>query len=218
MSITNKGSRWYASDATTFQQYSWTNGTDSWTHDREWTDLSGNGGVGCQTWDSGMTEYVWFVDNSDSIAMYWQDNNKSATATPSHPISQWTKVEIGVSNVQKDSALGYTNYMIWQADDRTVQGANITWGAENTKIASGNGANGQDTWTLQCQGEDVHAIRGTHMSITAVKTVGQGAQLLVFFQGFGDDMQMYTRDAFNSGALWQEAAQDPVESKIEVQN
>lgn len=47
---------WYASDATTFQQYSWTNGTDSWSRDRQWTGLSGNAGVGCQTWDTGTSE------------------------------------------------------------------------------------------------------------------------------------------------------------------
>lgn len=108
--------------------------------------------------------------------------------------------------------------MIWQANDTTIRGANITWGAENTKIASGKGENGQDTWTLQYQGADVHPVRGTHLSITAVKTVSQGALLLAFFQGFGDDVQMYTRDAFNSGALWQVAGQDPVASKVGLQN
>jgi hypothetical protein len=163
--------------------------------------------------------------------MYWQDNNKSAAATPTHPISQWTKgtaslknvernhtylflVEIGVDNVQKDSSLGYTNYMIWQANDTTIRGANIAWNAENTKIANGTGENNLDTWTLQNQGANVLPVRGTHLSITAVKTASQGALLLAFFQGFGDDVQMYTRDAVNSGALWQVAAQNPVQSKI----
>lgn len=47
---------WYASDATVFQQYSWTNGTSTWTFDQQWNDLSGNGGVGCQTWDTGMSK------------------------------------------------------------------------------------------------------------------------------------------------------------------
>lgn len=100
--------------------------------------------------------------------------------------------------------------MIWQSEDTTIRGANITWGAENTTIAAGNGEDGLDTWTLQYGGEDIHAIRGTHLSITAVSTVGAGALLLTFFQEEGDDVQMYTRDAFNSGALWQQAAQDPV--------
>ena len=117
-------------------------------------------------------------------------------------------VDIGVDNVQKNSGLGYTNYMIWQAQDTTIHGANITFGAENTTIAATT--NGLDEWTLQSNGKDVHAVRGTHLSITAVQTVSKGSSLLAFFQEEGDDMQMYTRDGFNTGGLWQQAAQDPV--------
>ena len=80
---------WFASDATTFQQYSWTNGTDSWAFDRQFTGLSGNGGVGCQTW-YGMTEYVWFVDSNDRLAMYWQDNNRTTVPSQQHPVGSWT--------------------------------------------------------------------------------------------------------------------------------
>lgn len=118
-------------------------------------------------------------------------------------------MDIGISDVQIDSGLGYTNYMIYQAEDTTIRGANVTWAAENTTIAPGN-QNGLDTWTLQYNGEDVHALRGTHLSITAVKTVSNGAAMLTFFQESGDDMKMYTRDAYNGGGLWQQAAQDPV--------
>lgn len=100
--------------------------------------------------------------------------------------------------------------MIWQDEDTTIRGANITWLAEGTKIASGNGPNGLDTWTLQEGGNDILAVRGTHLSITAVKTVSDGASLLAFLQEDGDDIQMFTRDAFNSGALWQAAAMNPV--------
>lgn len=48
--------RWYASDATTFKQYNWANDSASWTFVKEWDGLSGNGGVGCQTWDSGLSK------------------------------------------------------------------------------------------------------------------------------------------------------------------
>lgn len=99
--------------------------------------------------------------------------------------------------------------MIYQAKDTTIRGANVVWGAENTTIAKGSDG-GPDEWTLQYNGEDVHAVRGTHLSITAVKTVSNGALLLAFFQEEGNDMKMYTRDAVNSGGLWQQAAQDPV--------
>lgn len=119
------------------------------------------------------------------------------------------QVDIGIDDVQIDSSLGYTNYMIYQAQDTTIRGANVTWAAENTTIAQ-NTQNQPDTWTLQYNGQEVHALRGTHLSITAVKTVSNGAAMLAFFQEEGDDMKMYTRDAYNSGGLWQQAAQDPV--------
>lgn len=54
---------WYASDATVFQQYSWTNGTSTWTFDQQWNDLSDNGGVGCQTWNAGMSKSPSAVRN-----------------------------------------------------------------------------------------------------------------------------------------------------------
>lgn len=98
--------------------------------------------------------------------------------------------------------------MIYQAQDTTIRGANVTWGAENTTIAAAG--TGLDTWTLQSGGKDIHALRGTHLSITAVQTVSKGSSLLAFFQETGNDMQMYTRDGYNTGGLWQAAGQDPV--------
>lgn len=118
-------------------------------------------------------------------------------------------MDIGIDNVQIDSSLGYTSYAIYQAQDTTIHGANITFAAENTTIAT-TSQNTLDTWTLQANGQDIHALRGTHISITAVKTVSSGSSLLAFFQEEGDDMQMYTRDNFNTGGLWQAAGQDPV--------
>ena len=95
--------------------------------------------------------------------------------------------------------------MLWQDRDSTIQGANITWGAENTTIATTEDGD-RDTWTLQQGGEDVHALLGTHLSITAIDT----GDLLVFLQEEGDDMQMYIRDSFKPGVVFQKAGEDPV--------
>ena len=111
--------------------------------------------------------------------------------------------------MQKNSNLGYTNYAIWQAQDTTIHGANITWGAENTTIAT-TSSGSRDEFTLRYNNNDVHALRGTHLSVTALQTASRGSSLLTFFQEDGDEMQMYTRDGFNTGELWQQAAQDPV--------
>lgn len=200
---------WFASDATVFQQYSWTNGTNTYTFDRQWNDLSGNAGVGCQTWLTGQTEYVWFVDTQNTISMWWKDNNRSAPATGSHPIGVWTgPIPLNIKNVQKDSSLGYTNYMVWQDQDTTIRGAGILWGAENTTVNSTAGI--ADTFTIQTNNKDVHAIRGTHISFTAVTTGSGGHQLQAFFQTTGNDVSMFTRDAYTPGSLFQAASADPV--------
>lgn len=103
--------------------------------------------------------------------------------------------------------------MIYQANDTSIHGANIAWAAENTTIYTPEGASSPDVWTLQSNGEDIHAVRGTHASITALTTASKGASLLVFFQEEGDDVRMFTRDAYNPGAVWQAAGQDVVTPK-----
>jgi len=119
-------------------------------------------------------------------------------------------VDIKVDNVQIDSGLGYTNYMVWQDQDTTIKGANPLWLAENTTFNTTEDGR-PDVFTLQYQGKDVYALRGTHLSITGVKTSSEGDELLVFFQGAGDDMMVYTRDAANQHGLWQQASDFPVE-------
>lgn len=117
-------------------------------------------------------------------------------------------VNIGISGVQIDSSLGYTNYMIYQAEDTTIHGVNVTWGAENSTIAQTT--NGPDAWVLASGGQNIHALRGTHLSITAITTPSKGAEMLTFFQETGNDMQVYQRDAFSTGGLWGPAPQNPV--------
>lgn len=114
-----------------------------------------------------------------------------------------------MTGVQKDSSLGYTNYMVWQADDTTIRGASVLFGAEKTALNK-TAAGVEDSWTLQNNGKDIQAVRGTHLSITALTTASKGANLLTFFQEEGDDVAMYTRDAYNPGGLWSAAPQDPV--------
>ena len=120
-------------------------------------------------------------------------------------------MDIDVSNVQIDSGLGYTNYMMWQDQDTTIKGANVTWLAENTTIATDTDGS-PDQWTLEYQGEEVQAVRGTHLSITAIKTPSDGSVMLTFFQEEGNDMKMYQRDAYNHGGVWLQA-NEPVTSK-----
>lgn len=60
---------WYADSATTFQQYSWSNGTNRWDYEKTWTDLDGHAGVACQTWDSGTSTHTQHLTMRFSLTL-----------------------------------------------------------------------------------------------------------------------------------------------------
>jgi hypothetical protein len=81
---------WYASDNTTFQQYGWRAGEDTWSQQQTWNNKNGHAGVGCFSWGGGTTTYVMFVNLENAVEIWWKDTNTTAKANSSHPINQWT--------------------------------------------------------------------------------------------------------------------------------
>lgn len=182
---------WYADSDTTFQQYSWYTGQTQWSNDNHtWHNMNGHAGVGCQTWDSGTVQYVFFVDVENTMEIWWKDSN-STNETPDHPTNLWVNTTVSVPNVHSSSSLGYTNYLTLQYGDETIRGYNISWAAENTTIAPAkDGGPGYDEWKIP----DVTGIPGTHLSITALADTSGGAHLAIFFQQNGTDVVQFTRD------------------------
>ena len=90
---------WYASSDTTFQQYGWNYGDDSWTKQEEFKDLNGDAGVACYTWESDSSVmYVMFVNTEDTVEFWWKDTNTSVSSTEAHPIGRWTKCKSAKSS------------------------------------------------------------------------------------------------------------------------
>lgn len=176
---------WYAVDDTTFQQWGWRDGDDTWTHQQDWSDFNGHAGVGCYSWGPGTVTYVMFVDLANSVEFWWKDTNTSVTGNGTHPINKWTNTSIAINNVNPATSLGYTNYFYAQmADTDMIMGYNISWGAENTTFVTG------DSFTVE--GEP--GLSGTHLSVSAIPNFSGGNDLVVFYQTNGSDISEYTRD------------------------
>ncbi|KAK5127916.1 hypothetical protein LTR85_005033 [Meristemomyces frigidus] len=179
---------WYGSNATTFQQYGWRAGDDSWTYQATWQDYNAHAGVGCYSWGPGTVTYVMMVNLQDTVEFWWKDTDTNLTGTTSHPINQWTNAsKIAVNNVNPATSLGYTNYFYAQmADTNMINGFNISWAAENTTIMTADG----DTFTVD--GEP--GIPGTHLSVSALPQQSGGDIIVAFYQTTGSDITEYTRD------------------------
>ena len=195
-------SRWYAESDTTFQQYDWSNGQGQWNHTRSWNNMNTHAGVGCQSWLSNTTSYVFMVDTTNTLRIYWRDVDLNKTATAQHPIDTYSLVNnLNWPNVHASSSLGYTDFMIYQTQDNIIHGVNITWAAENTFAAAAQSRTNSaaessskqlDEWALQPQDA---GIGGTHMAITGSLPASGGRQERLFYQKTGDDLRLGRRDA-----------------------
>lgn len=176
---------WYASDATTFQQYGWRFGDDEWLHQQTWEGKNGHAGVGCYSWaDDSSTTYAMFVNTDNTVEVWWRDTNLNHTNSTEHPLNVWTNTSIAIHDANPATSLGFTNYFYWQ-DGATnlIKGYNISFAAENTSFVG-------DIFTV----DDTAGIAGTHLSVSALPNTGGGNTLTVFFQIEGSDITEYTRD------------------------
>jgi len=188
---------WYASDETTFQQYGWRDGEDTWELQGNWTDKNGHAGVGCYSWGPGTVTYTMMVNLDDTVEVWWKDTNTTLQATEAHPINEWTNSSVAINNVHPSTSLGYTNMFYAQAaDSYIVHGYNISWNAENTTIDHSSdlairlSSNAED---------DGSGLPGTHMSVSTLPNASGGDSLVVFYQVEGDDVTEFVRDLNGGG-------------------
>ncbi|KAF2765136.1 hypothetical protein EJ03DRAFT_280674 [Teratosphaeria nubilosa] len=185
---------WCATNETTFQQWIWHAGTDKWTYEQDWSDKNGHAGVGCYSWGSGAMAYVMFVNTQDTVEFWWKDTDTNRTSTKEHPINAWTNSSISIPNVNPATSMGYTIFFYAQAaDTNLIKGYNVSWNAENTSLV-GSLFDVADTPDLS----------GTRFGMSALPTLSNGSDLLVFFQENGSDVSQYTRDLV--GGIWSHAA------------
>ncbi|KAI9782881.1 MAG: hypothetical protein M1816_001662 [Peltula sp. TS41687] len=182
---------WYASNATTVEQYGWRDGDKGWTRQNTWNNKNGHAGVGCYSWGPGTVTYVMMVNLQETVEVWWKDTNTTLKGNKTHPINEWTNSSISIPNVHPSTSLGYTNFFYAQmADTYAIKGYNISYRAENTSIVQ------EDTLTVQVQGGP-SGLPGTHFSVSTIPDTSGGNSLIVFYQQQGDDITMYTRDFKN---------------------
>lgn len=176
---------WYATSATTFEQYGWRFGDNEWQQQETWRGKNGHAGVGCYSWiPDSSTTYAMFANTDDTVEIWWRDTNVSQPRSSDHPINEWTNTSIAINGVHPSTSLGFTNYFYWQdAATNMIMGQNISWAAENTSFVG-------EPFTV----DGDPGIGGTHLSVSALPNAGGGNTLTVFFQVDGDDVREYTRD------------------------
>ena len=62
---------WYASDETTFSQYGWRDGFDTWEKQESWTNKNAHAGVGCYTWGPGTVTYTMMVNLENTVEIWY---------------------------------------------------------------------------------------------------------------------------------------------------
>ncbi|KIW00254.1 uncharacterized protein PV09_08145 [Verruconis gallopava] len=174
---------WYGESPTLLQEVTWTYNTTQWYRQESFV-ANGHAGIGCYSWGPGSVSYVMMVNLDNAVQVSWKDLNSSVPATESHPVNVWVNTTWTIPNVDENTSLGYTNYFYAQNADGHIGGYNITWDAENTRLA--------DTFTIPQV-----PLLGTHFSVTAVPASSGGDQLMVFTQDNGTDITQNVRDLVN---------------------
>ena len=194
---------WYASDESTFEQYAWYNGKDTWARLSPWQGKNGHAGVGCYSWGVGTTTYAMMANKNNDTEIWWKDTNTTLTSEDAHPINSWVNAtNAAIRGVYPSTSFGYTTYFYAQMADRSVQGFNISFNAENTTIEN------QDTFTITDPAGPVVGLGGTHLTNTAYAETQQDGNvtrtlwdsLYVFYQTEGNDITAFTRPI--AGGEW----------------
>lgn len=186
---------WYPTDEHTFKQYGWYEGQEQWLEQHSWSGMNAHAGVGCFSWGPGTTTYAMMVDANNTATVWWKDTNTTAKPTPEHPINSWENAtQYAIPNVYPSTSLGYTEYFYTQMQDGSIMGHDVQWAAEKTTGIDAH------TFTVGSSRGLVPGLKGTHMSVTAVKDQSGGTSLYVFYQTRGDDLSVFIRDL--EGGQW----------------
>jgi hypothetical protein len=103
---------------------------------------------------------------------------------------------VEIPDVYPSTSLSYDTLLVAQDYEGYIQGYNISFEAENTDILS--------NVTLGDGHGPVKGMLGTRIAITSLKNEKEGTTLYAFYQVFGDDITLLTRDTsgkWNSSKL-----------------
>lgn len=190
---------WYAVDDSTFEQYTWYNGADSWAFVQKWPGFNGHAGVGCYSWGPGTTTYAMMANKKNDVEFWWKDTNTTLKSEENHPINSWqNSTKSAIRGVNPITSLGFTTYFYAQMADRSIKGHNVTYAAENTTFLA------DETFTVTDPAGSAKGLAGTHITVTAyAERAGNQTlwdSLYVFYQTVGDDITAFTRPL--NGGEW----------------
>lgn len=190
---------WFASDESTFEQYTWYNGQKQWVFVQKWQGFNGHAGVGCYSWGEGTTTYAMMTNRNNDVEFWWKDTNVTTASAEDHPINSWQNATRGaIRGANPITSLGFTTYFYAQMADRSIKGYNVTYQAENTTYLP------EETFTITDPAGPALGLGGTHLTVTAyAEKEGNRTlwdSLYVFYQTAGDDITAFTRPL--AGGEW----------------
>jgi hypothetical protein len=184
---------WFAIDDSTFQQYAWYNGQNTWVPIQRWQGFNGHAGVGCYSWGEGTTTtYAMMANKNNDVEFWWKDTNITTPSRERHPINSWQNSTAGgIRGVNPMTSLGFTTYFYTQMADRSIRGYDMKYQAENTTFVP------DTSFTIGDASGPALGLAGTHLTVTSYeekegnRTVWDS--LYVFYQTAGDDITAFTK-------------------------
>lgn len=93
---------WYASSNSTFEEYLWRSGEDSWTWQRQWKGYSGTAGIACNEQAGSSVTYVALVNAEGRVEVWskkisdssvgglagWKQGKCSGACKTNEPVDQ----------------------------------------------------------------------------------------------------------------------------------
>ncbi|KAG8623807.1 hypothetical protein KVT40_008783 [Elsinoe batatas] len=111
-----------------------------------------------------------------------------------------------IDGLHPSTSLGFTNFLFAQRADGRLQGYNITWEAEFTRLDYAEGSPTYRSLTVGVDPGGDAVLNGTHFSVTTLQSRSGGNDIVVFAQVVGNDIVSFRRDAV--GGSWSRATLD----------
>jgi hypothetical protein len=174
----------YGSDPKTIQQVHWTNGTNTWIKQGQFT-ANGHAGVGCYTWDTANVQYKMFVNLDNEVNVMWKDIDTDIASTATHPINSWTNTTVSIPGVLPITSVSWNKNLVVQMADGPLVFNNITLDAEKTQLNP----------SLQFRLDNTpNPLPGTHIWLWNLPIDSNDEQLTIFCQLNGSDITYILRD------------------------
>jgi hypothetical protein len=174
----------YSSAPDTISQVAWTSDTNQWTAG-DGFPANARAGIGAVTWYANTSvQYAAYSDWDNNVKLLWRDVDTTKTATTAHPIGQWVNSSVSVPKALSTTDLSYTDYLVLQLEDGSIDFYNVTLDAENSALAD-------KIFALDGTEEP---LMSTQMWLSNLPIVSNDPQFTFLYQRNGSDITYLIRD------------------------